>query len=40
MDEDKLKKLDEQLYSQTPILGDRIRQQALKQLIEIRNGRI
>lgn len=32
---EKLAKLEEQLYNETPLLGDRIRQQALKQLIEI-----
>ena len=37
MDEDKFKKLDEKLYSNTPLLGDRIRQQALKELIEKRD---
>lgn len=36
MDEDKIKKLEEKLYSQTPFIGDRIKQQALKELIELR----
>ncbi len=36
MDEDKLKKLEEKLYNDTPFLGDRIRNQSLKELIEIR----
>lgn len=34
MDEDKLKKLEEQLYNDTPFFGDRIRQNAAKELIE------
>ena len=37
MDEDKFKKLDGKLYSNTPIFGNRIRQQALKELIERRD---
>lgn len=34
MDEDKLKKLEEQLYSETPFFGERIRQNAAKELME------
>ncbi|PHV64053.1 hypothetical protein CSQ80_02050 [Cyanobacterium aponinum IPPAS B-1201] len=34
MDEDKLKKLEEQLYNDTPFFGDRIRQNAARELIE------
>lgn len=38
MDEDKLKKLEEQLYNDTPFFGDRIRQNAAKELIEEKNS--
>lgn len=37
MDADKLKKLEEKLYNDTPLLGDRIRQQAAKELIQERS---
>ena len=36
MEEDKSKKLEEKLYNETPFLGERIKQQALKELIELR----
>ena len=36
MDEDKSKKLEERLYNETPFIGERIKQQALKELIELR----
>ena len=37
MDGDKLKKLEEKLYNETPLFGDRIRKQALKELMEARD---
>lgn len=37
MDAEKLKKLEEKLYNETPILGDRIRQQAAKELVQDRS---
>ncbi len=37
MDEGKLKKLEEKLYNETPFLGDRIKQQAFKELIETKD---
>lgn len=35
MDAEKLSKLEEKLYNETPILGERIRQQAVKQLVDL-----
>ncbi|BAQ66690.1 WD40 repeat domain-containing protein [Geminocystis sp. NIES-3709] len=37
MDADKLKKLEEKLYNDTPLIGDRIRQQAAKELVQDRS---
>lgn len=37
MDADKLGKLEDKLYNETPLLGDRIRQQAAKELAEDRS---
>ncbi|BAQ61710.1 high-affnity carbon uptake protein Hat/HatR [Geminocystis sp. NIES-3708] len=37
MDAEKFKKLQEKLYNETPLIGDRIRQQAAKELILERN---
>ncbi|WP_373479871.1 WD40 repeat domain-containing protein [Geminocystis sp.] len=37
MDAEKLKKLEEKLYNETPLIGDRIRQQGAKELIQERS---
>lgn len=37
MDPEKLKKLEEQLYNEIPLIGDRIRQKAAKELMEDRS---
>jgi WD40 repeat protein len=37
MDVEKLKKLEEKLYNETPLIGDRIRQKAAKELIQERS---
>ncbi|MBL1210957.1 WD40 repeat domain-containing protein [Geminocystis sp. GBBB08] len=37
MDIEKLKKLEEKLYNETPLIGDRIRQQGAKELIQEKN---
>ncbi len=37
MDEGRLKKLEEQLYNQTPFLADMLRQKAARELLEARN---
>lgn len=36
MDDENLKKLEEKLYSQAPFIGDRIRKQAAKELLEMK----